>query len=160
MNGYHLAYECRGSARGETSRKRVSPSLIHEIVVSYFGFSYSSILGCGEGCSPEARHIALYLARKYTDASLGEIGNWFDASRNTVARAVKGTEEKLAHDAAMRNTVAALERILLSEELGAIPKIEARISDLQDIRRAIINGLCEGNKARDGLNIKCKGVKR
>ena len=59
-----------------------------------------------------ARNIVMYLIKKYTDSSLGQIGACVHRDHATVAHSLSTMEELMSYDAVLRQEVASIERAL------------------------------------------------
>ena len=60
----------------------------------------------------KARNIVMYLIKKFTNSSLGEIGKYVHRDHATVAHSLEIMESQMAYDPVLRQEVAAIERVL------------------------------------------------
>jgi chromosomal replication initiator protein len=60
----------------------------------------------------KARNMVMYLIKKYTDSSLGEVGKYVHRDHATVAYSLSAMESQMSYDAVLRQEVATIERQL------------------------------------------------
>jgi chromosomal replication initiation ATPase DnaA len=60
----------------------------------------------------KARNLVMYLIKKYTDSSLGEIGKYVHRDHATVAHSLNMIEAQMGYDAVLRQEVSQIERHL------------------------------------------------
>jgi len=80
-------------------RLRAAISEIQETVADYYGLTVGDLVGPGRTrqlCAP--RHLAMFLARERTVASLPELGRAFRRDHTSVVNAVRKLRTDLVHD--------------------------------------------------------------
>jgi chromosomal replication initiator protein len=104
---------------GEPAREPQSPDAVLACVGSFFGVTRVQL--AARSRSERAKHprqLAMYLCRRYTDASLSEIGRLFGRNHPAVANAIRRVERAILEQAPLRYQV---------EELAA--RLEGRANE-------------------------------
>ena len=98
--------------------EHVTLETIQKVVANYYNISYSDIRGKKQNRSiVTPRHIAIYLARKFTEYSFTEIGYEFGGKdHSTIMHANEKIEKALNHDASLNSTVQILERMIKEQK--------------------------------------------
>jgi chromosomal replication initiator protein len=113
------------SLRGRSPRvtalaKRATPEAIIEAVAGFFQTSADALASRSRRRDVLVpRQLSMYLCRRYTDASLADIGRLLNRDHPSVANAIRKIERQLLENVRLRYQVEALIRRL--EELGHRP---------------------------------------
>jgi chromosomal replication initiator protein len=95
-------------------QENVTLENIQKVVANYYNISYSDIRGKKRHRSiVTPRHIAIYLARKFTEHSYTELGIEFGGKdHTTMMHSHDKIESALHHDASLNSTIQNLERLI------------------------------------------------
>jgi chromosomal replication initiator protein len=112
-----------GSAR--RAHPKPDPTVVIRVVSSYFKTTPEALASRSRRRGVLVpRQLAMYLCRRYTDASLGEIGRAFDRDHPSVKNAVARVERQILERAPMRYQVEAL-----CEALDSVGRESSKHSD-------------------------------
>jgi len=91
--------------------RELSTALIGEIISREYNVSYKDLQSRSrKKIITFPRQVAMYLSRKHTEESLGDIGKIFNRNHATVIHAVKVVSELCRHDTSVRRQVEILDR--------------------------------------------------
>ena len=113
LHGLDISLELAEKVLGETFSKKskiITIESIQKIVSSHFALSYNLIMGNSRRKEVAvARHIAMYLSKKFTDSSLKTIGLHFSGrDHSTVIHSIRTVENKYLKDPALSNHIQSL----------------------------------------------------
>jgi chromosomal replication initiator protein len=97
-------------------KNRITPETIIESVAKYYNLDKGVILSSTRTRNVSlARHISMYLIRKYINLSLNEIGSLFNGKNHSVVLlSIKKIENSIEKDEKIKNDIQAIEGILTS----------------------------------------------
>ena len=100
---------------GQEALSQVSLNQISRVVAKEFGLNEKKIIGKSRKMElVNARHVAMFLCRELTSCSLNSIGLFFGKrDHSTVIHACKTTEDRIAADSGVANTISNLKNQLL-----------------------------------------------
>jgi len=108
------------SRRVNAITKRATPEAIIEAVAGFFQTSADSLASRSRRRDVLLpRQLSMYLCRRYTDASLADIGRLLNRDHPSVANAIRKIERQLLENVRLRYQVEAVIRRL--DELGYLP---------------------------------------
>ena len=109
---YDLAMEAFKDDDISDTRKELSISRIQKVVADYYGISKQQLLSKDKSQAiTTPRNVAIYLCRKYTNASFTRLGDEFGRrDHSTIMSAYKKIEENLPKDAALSIAVTEIEK--------------------------------------------------
>ncbi|MBG98694.1 chromosomal replication initiator protein DnaA [bacterium] len=100
---------------GQEALSQISLNQISRVVAKEFGLNEKKIIGKSRKMElVNARHVAMFLCRELTSCSLNSIGLFFGKrDHSTVIHACKTTEDRIAADSGVANTISNLKNQLL-----------------------------------------------
>jgi chromosomal replication initiator protein len=97
------------------TRKSITIEAIKQMVCRQYQVSTTDVISRSrKKCFVRPRQVAIYLARRYTDAPLETIGRSFSRYHATVMHSIRSVEQGMKGDAALRRQVE-----MISERLEA-----------------------------------------